>query len=200
VTALRIGLTGGIGAGKSTVLTEFVNLGAIGIDADELAREAVAVGTPGYAQVVDAFGPEVVTADGSLDRERLASVIFADADQRARLEAIVHPLVRARSRELAARAPSDGIVVEAVPLLVETGRAGEYDGVVVVQAPLVIRLRRVLEARNTSHDAAMARAAAQATDDERAQVATWIVVNDGTIEQARERVGEIWQELLRFPV
>ena len=118
---LRIGLTGGIGSGKSTVAGLLAGRGAVVVDADRLAREVVAPGTPGLAAVVEEFGPQVLAADGSLDRPALAAVVFADPAARARLDAVVHPLVRARAAEATAAAPPDAVLVQDVPLLVETG-------------------------------------------------------------------------------
>ncbi len=194
--ALTVGLTGGLGSGKSAVLDELVALGAVGIDADDVARDVVLPGTPGFAAVAAAFGPVVVAVDGGLDRRRLAAVVFADAGARARLEAIIHPLVRAETRRRIAAAASDAIVVNAVPLLVETGIAGEYDVVVVVQASLAARLDRVLEFRGMSDGDARARIAVQASDEERAAVAWGVIVNDGTLEELRVEVGRLWTALL----
>lgn len=194
--ALTVGLTGGLGSGKSAVLDELVALGAIGIDADEVARDVVLPGTPGFDNVVAAFGPGVVASAGGLDRRRLAAIVFADAGERARLEAIIHPLVRAETgRRIAAAAP-DAIVVNAVPLLVETGIAGEYDVVAVVQASLAARLDRVLSYRGMSDGDARARIAVQATDEERIAVAWWVIDNDGTLEELRVEVARLWAALL----
>src|SRR3954466_5822137 len=129
---LRIGLTGGIGSGKSTVAQLLVQRGAVLVDADRLAREVVEPGTPGLAAVVEAFGDRVLAADGSLDRPALAAVVFADPEARRRLDGIVHPLVRRRAAELVAAAPPDAVVVQDMPLLVETGQASSFDLVVVV--------------------------------------------------------------------
>lgn len=190
---LRIGLTGGIGSGKSTVAALLVERGAVLVDADVLAREVVAPGTPGLAAVVAAFGPGVVGPDGSLDRPALAAVVFADPEQRARLDAVVHPLVRARAAELVAQAPADAVVVQDVPLLVETGQAGSYDLVVVVQASLPVRLAR-LEQRGMTEADARARIAGQATDDQRAAAADVLLHNDGTREELAAQVDELWRD------
>ncbi len=190
---LRIGLTGGIGSGKSTVSALLVERGAVLVDADVLAREVVAPGTPGLAAVVDAFGEGVLTPDGELDRPALAAVVFADPAQRARLDAVVHPLVRARAAELVARAPQDAVVVQDVPLLVETGQAGSYDLVVVVQAPLALRLERLVQ-RGMTEDDARARIAGQATDEQRAAVADVLLHNDGTREELAAQVEAFWAE------
>jgi dephospho-CoA kinase len=193
---LMVGLTGGIGSGKNVALAEFAALGAVVIDSDDLAREVVAPGTAGLEQVRVAFGPEVFDSDGALDRSRLAAVVFADDDARARLEAIVHPLVRAEVRRIVEASEPMAVVVNAVPLLAEAGLAGEYDAVVVIEAPVETRLERLQQSRAMSRDDALARVAAQASDDERARVATWIVVNDGTIEQLRQRIRDLWPAVL----
>jgi dephospho-CoA kinase len=196
VPALTVGLTGGLGSGKSAVLDELVALGAVGIDADLVARDVVLPGTPGFDAVLAAFGRGVVASDGGLDRRRLAAVVFADSGERARLEAIIHPLVRAETRRRIAAAAGDAIVVNAVPLLLETGLAGEYDVVVVVQASLALRLDRMLEFRGMSDGDARARIAVQASDEERAAVAWWVILNDGTLEDLRVEVARLWTALL----
>jgi dephospho-CoA kinase len=175
---LRIGLTGGIGSGKSTVSALLAARGAVVIDADRIAREVVEPGTAGLAAVVEAFGAGVLTGDGSLDRSALAAVVFADPEARKRLDGIVHPLVRARSAELAASAPDDAVVVHDVPLLVETGQAGAYDLVLVVQADPEIRVDRLVRRGLTEEDA-RARIAVQATDEQRRAAADVVLVNDG---------------------
>jgi len=196
VPALTVGLTGGLGSGKSAVLDELVALGAVGIDADLVARDVVLPGTPGLDAVVTAFGPEVVASDGGLDRGRLARIVFADAAERARLEAIIHPLVRAETQARIAAAAPDAIVVNAVPLLAETGLAGEYDVVVVVRAPLAARLDRVLSSRGMSDGDARARIAVQASDEERAAIAWWLIDNAGTLADLQTEVARLWAALL----
>ena len=193
---LTVGLTGGLGSGKSAVLDELVALGAVGIDADMVARDVVLPGTPGFDAVVAAFGPGVVASDGGLDRRRLASIVFADAGERRRLEAITHPLVRAETRRRIAAAAPDAIVVNAVPLLAETGLAGEYDVVVVVQASLSVRLDRVLLSRGMSDGDARARIAAQVSDEERGAIAWWVIDNDGTLSELQVEVARLWAALL----
>jgi dephospho-CoA kinase len=190
---LRIGLTGGIGSGKSTASALLAARGAVVIDADRIAREVVEPGTPGLAAVVEAFGPGVVSSDGSLDRPALAAVVFADPEARKQLDAIIHPLVRARSAELAAAAPDDAVVVHDVPLLVETGQAGSYDLVLVVEAAPEIRVDRLVRRGLTEEDA-RARIAVQATDDQRRAVADAVVVNDGTPEDLAGQVDRFWAE------
>lgn len=192
---LVVGLTGGIGAGKSAALERFRELGAVVVDSDDVAREVVAPGTPGLAAVVARFGPSVLRDDGTLDRAALASLVFSDDVARTDLEAITHPLVRAEVRRRVSAASSDSIVVNAVPLLVETGVAGEYDRVVVLEAPVELRVRRLARSRGMSRDEALARVAAQASDDERRAVAWRVIVNDGSLEALRAAVDEVWAEL-----
>ncbi|PRY17990.1 dephospho-CoA kinase [Kineococcus rhizosphaerae] len=174
---LRVGLTGGIGAGKSTVARLLAGHGAVLVDADVIAREVVARGTPGLAAVVEEFGPDVLTAAGDLDRPALGRRVFGDERQRAALNAIVHPLVAARRAELAAAAPAGSVVVEDVPLLVETGAAPGYPLVVVVDADAAERVRRLVTERGMSEDDALARLRAQATDDERRAAADVLLAN-----------------------
>lgn len=193
---LTVGLTGGIGAGKGEVARLLAGYGAVVVDADALAREALAPGTPGLAQVVEEFGEGVLAADGSLDRARLADVVFGDDAARARLEAIVHPTVGARAAELIAAAPEDAVVVYDVPLLAEKGLAGAYDLVVVVEAPADVRVRRVVEARAMRAADVRARIAAQATAEQRAAVADVVLDNSGTREELEAQVGELWAEIL----
>jgi dephospho-CoA kinase len=190
---LRIGLTGGIGSGKSTVSRLLAERGAVIIDADVIAREVVEPGTPGLAAVVEAFGPAVLTADGSLDRPALAQVVFGDPEARARLDGIVHPLVRARATELAAAAPSDAVVVHDVPLLAETGQASTYDLVVVVEADPGTRIARLVQRGLTAEDA-RARIAVQATDEERRAIADVLLDNGGPPDQLAAQVDRFWTE------
>jgi len=190
---LRIGLTGGIGSGKSTVAGLLAARGAVVVDADRIAREVVEPGTPGLAAVVEAFGVGVLAADGRLDRPALAAIVFTDPAARARLDAVVHPLVRERSVELIAAAPSDAVLVNDVPLLVETGQAGTYDLVLVVEADLATRLTRLVQRGLTEEDA-RARIASQATDEQRRAVADVVLDNSGTREQLAEQVARLWEE------
>jgi dephospho-CoA kinase len=190
---LRIGLTGGIGSGKSTVAGLLAARGARIVDADRIAREVVEPGTPGLEAVAAAFGPGVLTPDGALDRPALAAVVFADAEARRRLDGIVHPLVRARAAEVVAAAPPDAVVVQDVPLLVETGQAGSYDLVLVVEADLDTRVRRLV-GRGVSEEDARARIAAQATDDQRRAVADVVLDNSGTVEELEAQVERFWAE------
>jgi dephospho-CoA kinase len=190
---VRVGLSGGVGSGKSTVAAMLAERGAVVIDADAIAREVVEPGTPGYAAVVAEFGDAVVT-DGRLDRAALAKIVFNDDNARARLNAIVHPLVGARTAALMAATPPDAVVVYDVPLLVESGLAEGFDKVVIVLAPQEVRLER-LAARGMPEDDARARMAKQANDDERRAVADEIVVNDGTREHLQAQVDAVWQRL-----
>src|SRR3954471_7232295 len=190
---LRIGLTGGIGSGKSTVSALLAARGAVIVDADVIAREVVEAGTPGPARVVEAFGEGVLAPDGSLDRAALAAVVFADPEARRRLDGIVHPLVRARAAGLVAAAPPDAVVVQDVPLLVETGQAGSYELVLVVEADLDTRVRRLV-GRGVSEEDARARIAALAPDDQRGGVADVVLDNGGTVEELEAEVDRFWPE------
>ncbi|MFF0836546.1 MULTISPECIES: dephospho-CoA kinase [unclassified Streptomyces] len=194
---LKVGLTGGIGAGKSEVSRLLVEHGAVLIDADRIAREVVAPGTPGLAAVVDAFGTDVLTADGSLDRPRLGSVVFADPGKLAVLNAIVHPLVGARSRELEAAAAEDAVVVHDVPLLTENGLAPLYDLVIVVDAGPATQIDRLVRLRGMTEDDARARMAAQATREQRRAIADIVIDNDVPLDTLRKRVAEVWDDLAR---
>ena len=192
---MRVGLTGGVASGKSAVSAMLRELGALVIDADVLAREVVAPGTPGLEAVVAAFGPEVLAPDGSLDRARLGAVVFGDPVSRAALEGIIHPLVRARAAELEAAAPPDVLVVHDIPLLVETGQADAFDAVVVVDVPEEVQVERAVRSRGWSEEAARARIEAQASRAERLAAATHVVDNSGTFEDLRRRVAEVFAEL-----
>ncbi|MCL9794685.1 dephospho-CoA kinase [Frankia sp. AgKG'84/4] len=189
-----MGLTGGIGSGKSAVSARLEGRGATVIDADRIAREVVAPGTPGLAAVLAAFGPAVAAPDGSLDRPALGRVVFADPAARARLEAIVHPLIRARTQQRIAGLDPDGIAVHDIPLLVETGAAGSYDLVLVVEAPRELRLER-LAGRGLPRDEALARMSSQASDEQRRAVADVVIDNGGDLADLDTRVAEVWREL-----
>ena len=190
---LRIGLTGGIGSGKSTVSRLLAERGAVIVDADAIAREVVEPGTPGLAAVVEAFGAGVLAADGSLNRPGLAAVVFADPEARRTLDAIVHPLVRARAIEIAAAAPPDAVVVNDVPLLAETGQASSYDVVLVVETDPGTRIARLVQRGLTAEDA-RARIAVQATDEQRRAIADVVLDNSGTPEQLAAQVDRFWTE------
>ncbi len=194
---LSVGLTGGIGSGKSEVSRRLAAHGAVIVDADVIAREVVEPGTPGLAAVVAEFGPAVLRPDGSLDREKLGSIVFADAGRRARLNAIVHPLVGARMRELVEQAPPGAIVVHDVPLIAENDLAGAYDYVVVVDAPVEEQVRRLTELRGMTEDDARARIAAQAGRERRRAIADYVIDNSGTLDRLAEQVDALWAELTR---
>jgi dephospho-CoA kinase len=191
-----VGLTGGIASGKSEVSRRLVELGAVLVDADVLAREAVERGSEGLAEIVRAFGPEVLTDDGALNRAALGSIVFADPERRAVLNSIVHPLVRARAAEIVASAPEDAVVVQDIPLLVETGQAANFDVVVVVDAPDEVRIQRLGERSGLSPEEAAARIAAQATREERLAVADYVVENAGTLAELRDAVDRLWSNVL----
>ena len=194
---MRVGLTGGVASGKSTVAAMLVELGAVLIDGDQLAREVVEAGTPGLDQVVAAFGPEVLTAEGDLDRPKLGSIVFNDAEKRRLLESIVHPLIFERYAELEAATSPDDLVVHDIPLLAETGRGSEFDAVVVVDVPDEIRIARMLEDRGWTREDAESRIASQASRVERLAIATHVIVNDGTLAELRRRVEQVYASLTR---
>lgn len=194
----RIGLTGGIAAGKSVAARRFIELGAVLIDADALAREVVAPGTLGLEQVVETFGPGVLAPDGSLDRAALAARVFGDAEARRRLEALLHPQVRrlAAEREAAAAAiDPDAVVVHDIPLLVETGQAETFGMVVVVHAPEEQRISRLVAGRGMPETEARARVAAQADDDARLAAADVVLDGTGTDDELRHQVDLLWSRL-----
>ncbi|MFF5443740.1 dephospho-CoA kinase [Streptomyces sp. NPDC012888] len=192
---LKVGLTGGIGAGKSEVSRLLAGYGAVVVDADRIAREVVEPGTPGLAAVVEAFGERVLTPSGELDRPGLGAIVFADPAKLAVLNAIVHPLVGARSAELEAAAGPDAIVVHDVPLLTENGLAPLYDLVVVVDAAPETQLSRLTALRGMAEDEARARMAAQATREQRLAVATLVIDNDGPLEALEPQVRKVWEQL-----
>lgn len=194
----RIGLTGGIAAGKSVAARRFAEHGAVVIDADELARAAVAPGSAGLDAVAEAFGAGVLAADGSLDRPALAAVVFADAAARARLDAIVHPVVRrlAAEREaVAATLDAGAVVVHDIPLLVETGQADDFHVVVVVDAPALLRVERLVRLRGMTREDAEARVAAQADDAARLAAADVVLDGSGSEDVLRAQVDVLWLRL-----
>ncbi|ANW20715.1 dephospho-CoA kinase [Streptomyces clavuligerus] len=194
---VSVGLTGGIGAGKSEVSRLLESYGAVVIDADKIAREVVEPGTPGLAAVVESFGAGVLTPEGVLDRARLGSIVFADPERLAALNAIVHPLVGERSRELERSAAADAVVVHDVPLLTENGLAPRYDLVIVVDAAPETQLERLVELRGMDESEARARMAAQATREQRRAIADVVIDNDGSREQLAAQVESVWAELAR---
>ena len=195
---LRVGLTGGIGSGKSEVARLLREHGAVVIDSDQLAREVVQPGTEGFDQVVSEFGTDVLDATGQIDRARLASMVFSDAGARQTLNAIVHPLVRQAAETATRAAPDDAVVVQDVPLLVEAGLVDEFDVVVVVAASPEEQRKRLVGSRRMSEEDARARIAAQAPLAEKVAVADFLIVNEGTLDELSERVDSLWAELLRL--
>lgn len=192
---MRVGLTGGVASGKSSVSAILVDLGAVLIDADVLAREVVSRGTSGLEAVVAEFGADLLTADGDLDRAAMGALVFADADARKRLEAIVHPLVFERIVELESQAPEDAVVVHDIPLLAESGRADTFDAVLVVHAPAEVQIDRMTRDRGWSREEAEARIAAQASSEERLAVATHVIDNTGSLADLRRRVEAVYASL-----
>lgn len=193
---LRVGLTGGIGSGKSTVAGRLAEHGATLIDADRIAREVVEPGTDGLAEVVATFGEAVLAADGSLDRAALAAVVFADEAERAKLNAIVHPRIGARTAELIAAADPEAVVVHDVPLLVENGYAPVYHLVIVVDTPVEQRVQRLVRDRGMSEADVRARIAAQADEQSRRAAADVWLDNSGTPDQVLAEVDALWADRL----
>ncbi len=194
---LKVGLTGGIGSGKSWVSARLASHGAVVFDADLLAREVVAGGSPGFEQVVARFGPQVVGRDGRLDRQALGRRVFADAADLADLNTIVHPLVGERASTLIEQAELAGVpmVVYDVPLLVENGLANSYDVVVVVDAPVEVQLSRLVGDRGMSRADALARIAQQSTRDVRLAAADEVLDNGGSLDELADQVDLLWQRL-----
>jgi len=193
-----IALTGGIASGKSTVARRFQELGAVIVDADRLARVAVEPGSAGLAALTNEFGDEILAADGQLDRAALGSIVFADADARGRLNSIVHPEVSRLSRDAFAaafEADPESVVLYDVPLLTEARGTGEFDSVIVVHAPVEERVRRMVEFRGMDEGDARQRVNAQATDEERLAIATYVVDASGTLEQTIQSVDALWPRL-----
>ena len=197
---LRVGLTGGIGAGKSEVSARLAAQGAVVIDADAIAREVVEPGTEGLAEVVDAFGPEVLLPDGTLDRPRLGEIVFADPELRGKLNEIVHPRVGARMAELEREAGPASIVVHDVPLIAESARTDAYDLVVVVDVPPRVQLDRLVRRRGMTREQAEARMAAQAGREQRLAIADIVIDNSGSLAELDRQVGDLWSELRRRSV
>ncbi|WP_168700919.1 dephospho-CoA kinase [Gordonia paraffinivorans] len=193
---IRLGLTGGIGAGKSTVAKTFVERGAYIIDADKIAREVVEPGTEGLEKLVEAFGSDILSADGSLDRPALAAKAFVDEESRKKLNAITHPLIGARTQELLEAAPEDAVVVQDIPLLVENHTAPFFHLVVIVHADEDVRLHRLTTMRGVDEADARARIAAQATEEQRRAVADVWLDNSGTPEELAAAAAEVWDRRL----
>ena len=192
---MRVGLTGGVASGKSTVSAILAELGAVVIDADQLAREVVAPGTEGLAEVVAAFGEGVLTAEGELDRPAMGAIVFADPEKRRALESIVHPRVRARAAEIEAAAPPGAVVVHDIPLLAETGQGNGFDAVVVVDVPAGVQVERMTGIRGMTREDAQARIGAQATREQRRAIATYVIENTGSLEDLRTEVERVLDEL-----
>ena len=196
-TAIVIGLTGGIGSGKSTVAAMLGELGAFVVDCDGLGRLVIEPDGRAYSRVIDRFGPDIVRDDGQIDRGALAAIVFRDETALAALNAISHPAIDAEIADRIAAAPADTVVVLDMAVLVETDLgAGQYDTVVVVEAPLDVRLTR-LEQRGMTHDDARARIASQATDEQRREVADFIIDNGGDIDSLRNEVNALWALVCR---
>jgi len=198
---LRVGLTGGIGSGKSEVSRRLAARGAVIIDGDVAARQVVAPGTPGLARIADAFGPGVLRPDGALDRERLGAIVFGDPAQLAKLNAITHPLIaewmQAAERAAAEAAEGDLIVVYDVALLAEAGRWADYDLVIVVDVPPELQIDRLVSQRGMTPDQARARLAAQASRQQRLALADLVIDNSGSLDDLDRRVAEVWADLER---
>lgn len=190
--AVKIGLTGGIAAGKSAVAARLAEHGALIIDSDLLAREAISPGTPGLAAAVERFGQEVVGPGGVLDRSALGRIVFSDPEARQALEAIVHPVVRARAAEILDAAPADAVVVQMIPLLVETGQETSFDLVVVVDAEPGTQVRRLALRNGYSEAEARTRIEAQATREQRLAVADVVIANDSTAAELNAAVDRFW--------
>jgi dephospho-CoA kinase len=193
---MRVGLTGGVASGKSTVAAMLADLGAVVIDADQLAREVVQPGTPGLAAVVEEFGNDVLADDGTLDRAALGAIVFADEEKRRRLEGILHPLIREQSLEIEAEAPDDALVVHDIPLLAESGQADRFEAVIVVDVPEETQVERMTGQRGWTEEDARSRVAAQASREDRRAIARYVIDNTGTRDDLRERVAEVVEMLL----
>lgn len=187
-----VGLTGGIGSGKSTVAKVFAEAGALVVDSDAIQRLVVAPKSPGLRAIAEQFGPQMLTPDGALDRPAMAEVVFADPEARRRLEAITHPLIAQETQKQVASARPGQVVVHDIPLLVELGRQDDYDLVVVVDAPEEVRLERLITDRGMAREAALARIRAQATTEQRRAVADVWIDNFGSRDALRARAREVW--------
>jgi dephospho-CoA kinase len=192
-----VGLTGGIGAGKSEVSRRLASYGAAVVDADTVAREVVAPNTPGLAEVAREFGQVVLRADGTLDRDRLGELVFADESLRKKLNAIVHHRVGERMAELERQADGAAIIVLDIPLIAENHLEGGFDLVVVVDVPVRVQVDRLMRERGMSQESAEARINAQSTREERLAIATIVVDNSGSLAELDREVGELWTELRR---
>jgi dephospho-CoA kinase len=192
-----VGLTGGIGAGKSEVSRRLVGRGAFLIDGDVIAREVVRPGTPGLAAIVEEFGDAVLLPDGTLDRPKLGGIVFADGERLAALNAITHPLIGRRSQQLFESAPDDAIVVYDMPLLTESNLASLHDVVIVVDVPVQTQLERLVQQRGLTEADARARIAAQATREQRRAIADHVIDNSGSREDLDTQVDAVWADLVK---
>jgi dephospho-CoA kinase len=192
---VRVGLTGGIASGKSTVSRMLSDLGAVIIDSDLIAREVVEPGTEGLKEVVATFGTEILTEDGALDRPKVGAIVFADPDKRKALEAIIHPRVFLRAIEIDEAAGEHAVIVNDIPLLAETNQADRFDAVVVVDVPTELQVERMVRDRGMSVEEAESRIAAQATREQRLAIATYVIENTGTLEDLEQRVAEVYAAL-----
>ncbi len=192
-----VGLTGGIAAGKSTVAARWANQGGVEIDADQLARDVVEPGSPGAAKIHQEFGPEVFRADGSLDRAKLGAIVFSDSAKRAQLEAIVHPLVKAKAREVLAELPENSIAIYNVPLLVEASVDLPFDFVVTVEAPVKNQIERLTKIRGMSEDEAAKRVSSQASAAQRANAADVILNSNQDLEHLLKDADSLWLRIQR---
>lgn len=190
-----VGLTGGIAAGKSTVAKRWVELGAIEIDADVLAREVVEPGSPGFKRIIETFGEDLIAEDGSLDRAKLSALVFSKPDALDQLNGIIHPLVKSRSRELIANAPADSIVIYNVPLLVEASVDHPFDFIVTVEAPEAKQIERMVTHRGMTAEAALARIRAQATPIQRANVADRVLNSNQSLELLLKDAESLFREI-----
>jgi dephospho-CoA kinase len=197
---LRLGLTGNVGAGKSTVVSLLASWGATVIDSDVLAREVVEIGQPALARIREVWGDEVLQPSGRLDRAAMRRIVFSDPDARQRLESILHPVIRDRARELALEAEARGerIVVGVVPLLYEAGLEGEYDAILLIDAPVELRIERLVSKRGLSPEEARAVAAAQMPAEEKRARADFIIDNDSDITTLERRAWETWKEIQKL--
>ncbi|HJE51424.1 MAG TPA: dephospho-CoA kinase [Tessaracoccus flavescens] len=194
----RIALTGGIASGKSFVADELERLGAVIIDSDVLARVVVEPGTPGLRKIRERFGASILREDGTLDRAALGELVFADDAAREDLNAIVHPLVRDEAEQRTAQAPEGAVVIQVIPLLVETGLHESFDGVIVVDVPTETQVRRLMHRNDVDLTAARARVRAQASRQERLAVADWVIDNSADQAATVRQVEELWPQLVRF--
>jgi dephospho-CoA kinase len=192
---LRVGLTGGIASGKSTVSRMLADLGAVIIDSDLIAREVVEPGTDGLKEVVAAFGEEILTEDGALDRPQVGAIVFADPEKRKVLEGIIHPRVFMRAIEIDKAAGEHAVIVNDIPLLAETNQADRFDAVIVVDVPAELQVERMVRDRGMSVEEAESRIAAQATREERLAIATYVIENTGTLEDLKQSVADVYAAL-----